>query len=94
MNCDVCGYYMLHCRCPEDAPPEAQAEIARLQAELSKSNFERDNNRAKLEVAKSQRDTAWNDAIEAAADCLERNWMETSAYKASAIRALKRTRGM
>ena len=41
-----------------DLVPALAADIARLTAALSEAQFERDNNRAKLEVAKSERDTA------------------------------------
>lgn len=74
MGCGICEHNATYCECThheqaayEKGRSKSLVEIARLQAVLSESNFEKDNNRAKLEVAKSQRDTAWNDAIEAAA---------------------------
>lgn len=128
MNCDVCGYYMLHCRCPEDAPPEAQAEIARLQAEVERLTEELTAScaRAEMQQREAERlrrnssalhdtiekifaagakqmaraDTAWNEAIEAAAEEAANWWaylhdeQDRDGPIAESIRALKRTRGL
>jgi hypothetical protein len=75
---------------------EASAEIERLEKEVEIHKRGSLGNSLQRDIAQSQRDTAWNDAIEAAAKSASEWWaylhddQDRDGPVASAIRALKR----
>lgn len=80
---------------PSQAQPAAR--IAELEAEVSRLSFDNMVKAIQIkmhsrmaEEIRQQRDAAWNDGRDAAAEKIEAMWASTSAEHIAAIRALKR----